>query len=213
MRLTAVGSYALTAGVLVSAWRLLLPRGLVVVALLIWLLLPGFYYPWVSLQAWSSVYARGRGGDVCRLRCSGERTIATTLVTLALVLTFAADKVAYARTKPMLVEGRAVLFATLVTNRRKPGPFYVDWHIPGLDLAKERARFVLAERPLIFQQQGRRPSWRGRSRREGIGGCSKDRPARYWYLEKASPLRWKTTGLVHPCRTRRRWRFRDVPGV
>jgi hypothetical protein len=54
---------------------------------------------------------------------------------------------------PLLVEGRDALFATLVTNRRNPGPFYVDWRIPGLDLAPERAKFISAERPLIFQQQ------------------------------------------------------------
>jgi hypothetical protein len=57
MRATAVGIYALTAGVLVGSWRLLMSRGLVVLALLVWLALPGFYQALFSLQAWSSVYA------------------------------------------------------------------------------------------------------------------------------------------------------------
>jgi hypothetical protein len=54
---------------------------------------------------------------------------------------------------PMLVEGRDPLFAVLVTNRRNPGPFYIDWRMPGLDLEAERAAFVAQQRPLIFQQQ------------------------------------------------------------
>jgi hypothetical protein len=57
MRLSAVAVYALTAGVLVSAWRMLLPRGPTLLALGVWLLLPGFYSQYFVLLAWSSVYA------------------------------------------------------------------------------------------------------------------------------------------------------------
>src|SRR5262245_8915612 len=57
MRLSALAIYAVTAGLLVSAWRLLVPRELVFLALGLWLALPGFYQQWFSMQAWSSVYA------------------------------------------------------------------------------------------------------------------------------------------------------------
>jgi hypothetical protein len=51
---------------------------------------------------------------------------------------------------PMLVEGRDALYAALVPNRRNPGPFYVDWSIPDVDLAAVRVRFVEETRPLVF---------------------------------------------------------------
>jgi hypothetical protein len=45
----------MSAGFLVGAWRLLLPRSLVVLAILIWIALPGFYGPFFLFYAWSSV--------------------------------------------------------------------------------------------------------------------------------------------------------------
>jgi hypothetical protein len=128
---------------------------------------------------------------------SGRRTLATALVVGVLVSPFVTEKMRQARAKlaesyvrlqapsvlegmwvlprdalewqrlsekvdaalrrrpdaPMLVEGRDALFSVLVTNRRNPGPFYIDWRMPGVDLEAERAAFIARECPLIFQQQ------------------------------------------------------------
>src|SRR6185503_7870875 len=57
LRVQALVAYALAAGFLVAAWRQLLPRSLALVALLLWIALPGFYRPGFLLWPWSSVYA------------------------------------------------------------------------------------------------------------------------------------------------------------
>jgi hypothetical protein len=55
---------------------------------------------------------------------------------------------------PMLLAGEDGLFGALVTNTENPGPFFVDWKIPGQDLRPLRARFVRTARPLVLLEHG-----------------------------------------------------------
>lgn len=51
---------------------------------------------------------------------------------------------------PMLVAGKQALFGALVANTENPGPFFVDWKMPGQDLVPVRSRFVRTLHPLVF---------------------------------------------------------------
>jgi hypothetical protein len=172
--------------------------GAALVALVSWLQ----YFPAFSPQHifWSLAPGLGVAMYVAWY-ASGHRTLATALVVGLLVTPFVTAKTTQARAKlagsyvrlhgpsvlegmwvppnealewqrlfesvravlrrrpdvPMLVEGRDALFAVLVTNRSNPGPFYVDWRMPGIDLEAERAEFISGQRPLIFQQQAALP--------------------------------------------------------
>jgi hypothetical protein len=58
----------------------------------------------------------------------------------------------------LLVEGPDGLWASLAPNLRNPGPFYVDWKIPGTNLEPNRVHFILLERPLVFLQRPASPA-------------------------------------------------------
>lgn len=53
---------------------------------------------------------------------------------------------------PMLVDGRDALYATLVDALDNPGPFYVEWQLPGMDLLPQRSAFLDRRHPLVFLQ-------------------------------------------------------------